>query len=451
LVKKGVRFKEFLLLPTGKGMKVILLGATFATGNMGVGALTAGSIRAAREFHPGAEVFLLDYGKEPAVYEHKNMNGSCQVPLLNMRFSKKIYLPNNITLLLLLTCLIKAVPGKELRRKIARRNFYLGHILDADIAASIAGGDSFSDIYGPGRLLYESLPQVLVLLTGQKLVLLPQTVGPFKRPSARMIARYILKKASLIYLRDHLSKEEIKGLLGNDFNEGEVRFCYDVGFALDPLKPPRMDLGGLEKEEKADPRTAGVNISGLLYMGGYTQNNMFDLMVDYRRLVQDIIADLIERKSLRVLLVPHVFGEGANSESDSTVCENVYRELKPRFRDRIYLTRGRYNQNEIKYIIGLCGFFIGSRMHACIAALSQNIPTVPIAYSKKFKGVMETIGVDEYVADPRTMEQGEIMAVIEKAYGEREQIKTHLERKMPEVRTKVLNLFKEIAEELKVN
>ncbi|NWF55910.1 MAG: polysaccharide pyruvyl transferase family protein, partial [Syntrophaceae bacterium] len=148
--------------------------------------------------------------------------------------------------------------------------------------------------------------------------------------------------------------------------------------------------------------------------------------------------------------VPHVFGEKANSESDSAVCEYVYRELKPRFGDRIFLTRGRYNQNEIKYIIGLCGFFIGSRMHACIAALSQYIPTVSIAYSKKFKGVMETIGVDEYVADPRTMDQGEIMAVIEKAYGEREQIKNHLERKMPEVRTKVLNLFKEIAEELKV-
>ena len=63
---------------------------------------------------------------------------------------------------------------------------------------------------------------------------------------------------------------------------------------------------------------------------------------------------------------------------------------------------------------------------------------------------METIRVDDYVADPRSMDQGQILAVIERAYQEREQIKKHLEQKMPEVRAKVLNLFKEIAEELGV-
>jgi colanic acid/amylovoran biosynthesis protein len=430
-------------------MKVILLGATFATGNMGVGALTAGSIRAARELHPGAEVFLLDYGEEPVVYEHKNMNGSCRVPLLNMRFSKKAYLPNNIALLLLLTCLIKAIPGKGLRRKIARRNFYLRHILEADIAASIAGGDSFSDIYGLGRLLYVSLPQLLVLLTGHRLVLLPQTVGPFSGLPGRIIARYILKRARVIYLRDYSGREEIKDLMGRKFAEDKLRFCYDVGFVVDPMKPAAMDLDGLEKEEKPDPPPAGINVSGLLYMGGYTHNNMFGLKADYRELVYGMIGDLIEKKGLRVLLVPHVFGEKADSESDSAVCEKIYRELKPGYGDRIYLARGRYDQNEIKHIIGLCGFFVGSRMHACIAALSQNIPTVSIAYSKKFKGVMETIGVDDHVADPRSMNQGQILAVIDKAYQEREQIKKHLEQKMPEARATVLNLFKEIGEELK--
>ncbi len=432
-------------------MKVILLGATFATGNMGVGALTAGTIRAVREVFPEVEISLLDYGEKPVTYKCPAAGGKSRISLLNLRFSKRIYLPNNIALLILLASLIKAVPGKALRYKIAAKNRFLANILNAHIVAAISGGDSFSDIYGLGRLLYVALPQILVLLTGQKLVLLPQTVGPFKGIPASAIARFILKKAEVIYPRDYLGKEEVKGLLGGDFDEGKVRFCYDVGFALDPVKPARMDLEGLERERKDDEPPTGVNVSGLLYMGGYTKNNMFGLRVDYRRLVQDLIAYLIEKKGQRVLLVPHVFGDGANSESDSAVCEKVYRELKPRFADSIYLTRGRYNQNEIKYVIGLCGFFIGCRMHACIAALSQNIPTVSIAYSKKFKGVMETIGVDGYVADPRTMDQGEIMAVIEKAYREREQIKNHLERKMPEVRTKVLNLFKEIAAELKVN
>ena len=432
-------------------MKVILLGATFGTGNMGVGALTAGSIRAATEIFPGAEIFLLDYGKERVVYDYRSPAGNSTISLLNVRFSKKFYLPNNIALLILLAWALKAVPVRSIRNKIAGRNFYLRHILEADIVASISGGDSFSDIYGLRRLLYVSLPQLLVLLTGQRLVLLPQTVGPFNGLPGRMISRYILKRARVIYLRDYLGREEIKDLMGRKFEEEKSRFCFDVGFVVDPMEPPEMDLDGLEKEKKPDPPPVGVNVSGLLYMGGYTHNNMFGLKVDYRELVYELIGDLIEKKGLRVLLVPHVFGTGADSESDSAVCETIYRELKPKYGDKIYFARGRYDQNEIKHIIGLCGFFIGSRMHACIAALSQNIPTVSIAYSKKFKGVMETIGVDDYVADPRSMDQGQILAVIEKAYQEREHIKKHLEEKMPEVRAKVLNLFREIAKELELN
>ena len=42
-------------------------------------------------------------------------------------------------------------------------------------------------------------------------------------------------------------------------------------------------------------------------------------------------------------------------------------------------------------------------MHACIAALSQTVPAVAIAYSRKFLGVMETIGVEDIVVDPQCM------------------------------------------------
>ena len=38
-------------------------------------------------------------------------------------------------------------------------------------------------------------------------------------------------------------------------------------------------------------------------------------------------------------------------------------------------------------------FFVGARMHACIAAFSSGVPTVPMAYSRKFTGLFtETLG-----------------------------------------------------------
>ena len=163
-------------------------------------------------------------------------------------------------------------------------------------------------------------------------------------------------------------------------------------------------------------------------------------------MILKVIALLMQNENTIVLLVPHAFHPPEHIESDQGVCAQVYELLRPTYGNRIELVGGTYNQSEIKYIIGMCDFFIGSRMHACIAALSQNIPTVAMAYSMKFKGVMESIGVGNLVADPREMEEQEILSVVNRAYAERDNIKNHLERTMPDVRKHVLNLFAEIQE-----
>jgi polysaccharide pyruvyl transferase WcaK-like protein len=425
--------------------KIILLGATFATGNMGVHALTVGSITAALEESPSAEIYLLDYGKKREIYEVQLGLRTISVPLLNMRFSKKIYLSNNVAVLLALAVLLKIIPFGGLRAKFRRSNPFLRQIAEAETIGSIAGGDSFSDIYGVQRLLYCCLPQLLVLLSGRRMVLLPQTLGPFKGRLARILAKYILKRADLVYSRDRRGLEEMKALLGRDFDDMKFRFCYDLGFVVDSRRPGHMNLDGLKEGAQGRPFVVGLNVSGLLYMGGYTQHNMFQLKIDYKSLVDSLIRSLVEKYKASVLLVPHVFGpKSQNAESDQAVSEEIYKELSSKYENKLFLAPGNYCVNEIKYIIGLCDFFIGSRMHACIAALSQNIPTVSIAYSEKFKGVMETIGVDNYVADPRIMNQKEIFEVIDRAWEERIKIRQHLEKKMPEVKAAVFNLFKEI-------
>ncbi len=141
----------------------------------------------------------------------------------------------------------------------------------------------------------------------------------------------------------------------------------------------------------------------MLYIGGYTRDNMFGLRVDYRRLVEQVIEFFIREKNVTILLVPHVFG--ATEESDAAVCKKVYEDLRPRYGKNIACVEATYDTSEIKHIIGACEFFVGSRMHACIAAVSQHVPAVAIAYSDKFVGVLQTVGVEFLVADARTMDE----------------------------------------------
>ncbi len=432
-----------------KHPKVLLLGVSFKTRNMGVGALGAGAIKCVRAWRPGAEIKLLDYGKKPEVH-NVNINGKDElIELVNLRFSKRVFQKNNVAVLIALAAVARLLP-RGARKLIIGSNPYLREIAEADVAASVAGGDSFSDIYGAGRFFYVALPQVLVLLMGKPLAQLPQTIGPFASRLPRKIAAGILRRSSVVYSRDYPGLLETREILGISGKDDRIRFCYDMGFVLDPVEPPAVSMEPAEwgpgaSQPAGTACTVGLNVSGLLFMGGYTRTNMFGLRTDYRVLVKEIIDFLITRKKASVLLVPHVFGS-EGTESDSVVCSLLYSELKAKYGPAISCLTGNYDQGEIKHVIGSCDFFIGSRMHSCIAAISQCVPAVPVAYSRKFMGVMESVGVDSYVADPCSLEAGAILDIIDKAFEDRVAIAEKLRAQMPAVKEKVLALFREIQE-----
>lgn len=428
-----------------RNISVLILGAQLNTMNMGVSALAVGIVNAVYSKYPDAEIYFLEYGSERKTYRFNIGQKSVSIGVKNIRFSKKFYLKNNIAYLLGFSYLLKLLPFSCLRQRIICKNEYLRAISEADIVAAISGGDSFSDIYGMRRFMYVSMPQLLVQSINKPITLLPQTLGPFNRKLTKFIAKCILKDAALVYSRDHESLREIQSIT-NEYDEKKYRFCYDVAFNLEPVKPENIDLDGLDRTKIES--LVGFNVSGLLYMGGYTRKNMFGLNIDYPAFVKEVIDYMIQERGASILLVPHVYGTDSHAESDAIVCKKVYRSMKGKYDSNIYMVRGVYNQSELKYIIGLCDFFIGSRMHACIAAISQNIPAVPIAYSKKFKGIMDTVEMGYYVADPKNMRGNEILFLIGRAYDHRFKIKKKLEAKMPEVKKRVENLFWEIKEEL---
>lgn len=406
---------------------ILLLGATFETANMGVGALTAGALKVLT-CDPSVEVRFLDYGVQPRVSSVDVGGRIVHVPLINLRFSWKVLLPNNVATLLVLVLLLKMLP-ERLRSAMWARNRCLRLISEAHGAVAISGGDSFSDIYGMARFFYVWMPQLLLVLMGKELTLLPQTIGPFDGRLARMLARFVMRRAQAVYSRDAEGMVVARRMLGLRDDDTKVQFCYDLGFLCEPHPPTREDLGTSSVPLPTDRPLVGLNVSGLLMMGGYGRDNAFELRVAYPELIECVVRRLIEQRGVNVLLVPHVFGSDA--ESDTIAVEAVFRQLGSRYAERIFCVRGKYDQSEIKHIIGRCDFFIGSRMHACIAALSQAIPAVAIAYSRKFVGVLRTVGAERLVADPREMDIDAMLALIDRALDDRIEIRTRLRATMP--------------------
>lgn len=421
-------------------VKVCILGASFRCGGS-IGALTGGIIRSILSWDPDADITLLDYGDEEDRALHIHEGKTVNISIANIRFSKKFYLKNNIALLILKALLIRVLPANT-RARVIERNPALRSIQEAKIVGSIAGGDSFSDIYGVTRFLYVGLPQILALAMGKPLVQLPQTYGPFKGSMVRAIARSILKRSALVYSREANGLHHVESL-GLPTNNPKWRFCYDLGCVLEPDPSVNLDFPELTTRKPDSDFMAGVNVSGLLAMGGYSGKNMFGLRADYVALIEELITYLIEAKGGSVLLIPHVLGH--LGEGDSKACRAVYERLHLTFPNRLAILERGCNSNELKSIIGRCDLFIGSRMHACIAAVSQRVPTVSLSYSDKFAGVMETLGVESLVADLRTMNERQVLEVAQYAVVHRESLRAQLEKRLPDVYARVLGIFREIA------
>jgi len=422
-------------------MVVCLLGASFDTGNLGVNALAESTIKIILHRWPHAEIVLLGSSHLPE--ESSLRVGGRQVTLraVPIRFSKNIFLPFHFLQFVLYRILAFLLPVAALRHGLFKRNAYCRILHETDLAVDITGGDSFSDIYGMRRFVLGFLRKWLVLFYGKRFIMLPQTYGPFNRPISRFLARRILRGAETIYSRDQEGLDRVRELL-NERGSDHVHFAPDVAFLLDPRAPgdsailPDCDL------RAHGSIVVGLNISGLLFNGGYTRDNMFGLKVDYRAFVRDIADLLLAQKDVVLLLVPHVFPpDESQVESDPIACKALFDELKNEHEGRVFLAAGRYNHNEIKSVIGRCDFFLGSRMHACIAALSQHIPAVGLAYSKKFRGVFSAAGVEDYVVDLLAIDSQAALATIRRLFEDRERTREKLVRTVPELQKQILSLW----------
>ena len=420
---------------------VILVGASPDTGNLGVSALFVSAVKLILHALPDARISLLD-GHRSRGDEVVKLGGGRTVVVgrVGVRYNKTPWRRNHVVHLLAIALGGRLMP-EAFRRWIRAVYPCLGALAKAEIVVDITGGDSFSDIYGLRRFLMICLGKWLVLASGADLAFLPQTYGPYKGHIARFLARGILCRASRVLSRDREGMAYVVTVMAGRSMRAEPQCVPDVAFVLDAIAPANTKTLPGPLPEADSSILVGINVSGLLWNGGYTRGNMFGLRSDYRGMILKVGRSLLERSGTRVLLVPHVFTPPGDVESDPDACRQVYESLASDFPGRVFVLEGEYDQSEIKAVISRCGFFVGARMHACIAAASQCVPVVPLAYSRKFEGVFETIGVPDLVADLRRCDEGEVVAHILGAFEARYETVSRLAQSIPPVQQRVLSLF----------
>lgn len=333
-------------------MKLGLLWHSFSSGNLGVGALSLSNLllidEAARRQGITPEFLLI------------GSSGPCHYPPEGARFRYDFIEFNERTLL-------------------SNPHGLFAALRSCDAIFDIGEGDSFSDIYGGKRLIKLLVSKGMAMAGGVPLILSPQTIGPFKSAWGTHAAAWMMKRCVKVFARDHQSYAVLEQL--GTPNRDEV---IDVAFHL-PFEKSR---------DVRDPNrlAVGLSVSALLHHGGYEGNiNQFGLKTHYEKLTGQLIRALLARDH-EVHLVPHVIPQGFPEEDDYTLAERLQEKypalrLAPRFRGPV----------EAKSYIAALDFFVGARMHATIGAFSAGVPVVPLAYSRKFSGLYESLGYTRVV------------------------------------------------------
>ncbi|MBZ5499109.1 MAG: polysaccharide pyruvyl transferase family protein [Acidobacteriia bacterium] len=424
-------------------MKIGIMGTPVSSGNRGVLALGASLINLCSQASYGVDVALLLANRNNKPVPFRVCGEPRLIQVVNCRLSPRSRPQDHLVWILLMSLIYRFLPLRAVRAAIVRSTPWISALAEADFVGDVHGGDSFSDIYGLQRFALGFLMAWTVVLVKGTMVQFPQTYGPYQNPLTRWLARFLLKHSSVIMARDKQSQKLAQELVGP---KKEVLLSPDVAFSLELIRPERIELAP-PLVGPVPPDIIGLNVNGLMYHGGYTRANMFGLKLDYASFLPSLIIALLSDHPGELWLVPHTFAPEGDVESDPEASRQLRDALPQELRARIRIVGREYDQHEIKGVIGECDFFIGSRMHACIAALSQGIPCVAVAYSRKFEGVFDSVSMDDWVVDGRSATNEEAVQRIIQLYSRREAIRERLVQNAAVARSQLQQIFRKLVSE----
>lgn len=349
---------------------VVLSGFDINDNNRGTAALGYGAISFLKENHNLKDQYILK------IRPYKNF-----FKYSNHKIAEENYIisGNKIKIIILPVFYVTHILFKKTGIILPFCNKLRSYWKRVDFVAAINGGDGFSDIYGTHTFLARLSESTQAIHTHKPLILLPQTIGPFKKKKNLLIAQKIMRYATRIYVRDNRFEKNLKKMNIN------YTLTNDLSYFMQP-EPFDIDIQAY---------AIGLNISGLAYSNKFRAlSGEFE---NYPYLCEQIIS-LFQNLNKPIYLISHSYNyeKAEKNNDDIEASRNFYQTLKNK--SGVILVDRNLTSPQTKYLISKMSFFIGTRMHANFAAIFTNTPVFGLAYSYKFQGSFEKYGLHNQTA-----------------------------------------------------
>jgi colanic acid/amylovoran biosynthesis protein len=285
-------------------------------------------------------------------------------------FSYALKTPNHSRYSSLNKLFYKLLKYIELIAKItfSRLSYRIDHfnILNQSDFIIATGGDIFTSDYGNMRK-----HMAPIISSKTPVYICSHTIGPFSSEDEKYFCNNIQNVVG-ISVREEESYAYLK-TLNLDLN---LVLAADVAFNL---KPTMTNAWWSKRFNQSDSVVALSISEGIIR---YSKLNRSEYIKRWIEFIEYLIAN-----KKKILLIPHVMESNPNN-NDLVIIREIIEQCSPETKLWIKVASENHSACELKGLIGSCDALVGTRTHATIASLSQEIATVSIAYSRKAYGIM---------------------------------------------------------------
>ncbi len=305
----------------------------------------------------------------------------------------------------LLFRLFKRRPG----RRSAAQQALLTAYYEADLVLSCGGGNFYAHHCPSPGFFWALMAIAFPLALGKQVVMLPQSVGPVVGWGQRALTRLVLRRVSLLMLREERSLRFVQGTLG---------------LAVPAVVLPDLAFGLGRGQEAAGAANGRPLAIGLTIMDRQAQMKGFANQRQYEEALLALLVALHERQGVQAHIFVQCYGPSADQD-DRPVSRRLYEQVRAAGVP-VTLHEGFQDARQLLAAYGQMDCMVATRMHTGIFALSQGVPTVMIAYQPKAKGVMASFGLDEYCLDIAQVTPEALQATVEQVLANRPVLQEHI-------------------------
>lgn len=244
-------------------------------------------------------------------------------------------------------------PPASLVPRSVRRAMGVVHPEEVDLVVD-AAGFAYGEQWGTDRAVHAAKYYRYLRDRGAKVVLMPQSLGPFTSADVRRTAEALFAQADAIFPRDDTAAAEVRELLDDD---PRVVQSPDFTPLISGMDGPQLPAG--------DKPAAIIPNRKMIQKGGLTEEQYVSFLVDVYRAFAEL--------GYTPFMLPHAtFDHDLAAAVDARIDGTVPVLVEP-------------DALRLKGVIGRCHAIFSSRFHGLVSGLSQGVPSLGTGWSHKYE------------------------------------------------------------------